>query len=107
MATHCSILAQRIPRILEPGGLQSVGFSRQESWSELPFPFPERLPDPGIKPASPALAGGFFTTELPGKPLGQPHSPPKEHNLRALVTVFLELTLGDSEEQGNLVCCSP
>ena len=84
-----------------------MGFPRQESWSGLPFPSPGDLPDPGIKPASPALAGGFFTTELPGKPLGQPHSPLKEHNLRALVTFFLELTLGDSEEQGNLVCCSP
>ena len=39
----------------------SMGFSRQEYWSELPFPFPENLPDQGIKPASPALAGRFFT----------------------------------------------
>ena len=34
----------------------------------MPFPSPEGRPDPGIKPASPALAGGFFTTEPPGKP---------------------------------------
>ena len=34
----------------------------------LPFPSPGHLPDPGIEPASPALAGGFFTTEPPGKP---------------------------------------
>ena len=43
----------------------SMGFSRQEYWSGLPFPSPEELPDPGIKPESlmsPALAGGFFTT---------------------------------------------
>ena len=85
----------------------SIGFPRQESWSGLPFPSPGDLPDPGIEPASPALAGGFFTTEPPGKPLGQPHSLPKEHDLRALMTFFLELTLGDSEEQGNLVRCSP
>ena len=39
----------------------SMGFSRQEYWSGLPFPPPGDLPDPGIKPASPALAGGFFT----------------------------------------------
>ena len=45
-----------------------MGFPRQEYWSELPFPSPWDLPDPGIKPASPALAGGFFTTEPPGKP---------------------------------------
>ena len=42
-----------------------VGFFRQECWSGLPFPPPVDLPDPGIKsmsPASPALAGRFFTT---------------------------------------------
>ena len=47
----------------------SMGFSRQEYWSGLPFPSPGDLPNPGIKPRSPALAGGFFTTEPPGKPI--------------------------------------
>ena len=49
----------------------SMGFSRQEYWNELPFPFPGNLPDPGTEPGSPvslALAGGFFTTESPKKP---------------------------------------
>ena len=49
----------------------SMEFSRQEYWSGLPFPTPEDLPDPEIKPASPAstvLAGRYFTTESPGKP---------------------------------------
>ena len=41
----------------------SMGFPRQEYWSGLPFPSPGHLPDPGIEPASPELAGGFFTTE--------------------------------------------
>ena len=48
----------------------SMGFSRQEYWSELPCPSPEDLPNPGIEPMSlmsPALAGGFFTTEPHGK----------------------------------------
>ena len=40
----------------------STGFSRQEYWSGLPFLTPGDLPDPGIKPLSPLLAGGFFTT---------------------------------------------
>ncbi|ELR62335.1 hypothetical protein M91_01857, partial [Bos mutus] len=43
----------------------SMEFSRQEYWSELPFPTPGDLPDPGIEPVSlvsPALASGFFTT---------------------------------------------
>ena len=42
-------------------------FSRQEYWSGLPFPPPGDLPNPGIKPMSPVLAGEFFTTEPPGK----------------------------------------
>ena len=45
----------------------SMGFSRQEYWSGLPFPSPGDLPDPGIEPMSPALTGWFFTTEPPGK----------------------------------------
>jgi len=43
-------------------------FSRQEYWSGLPFPSPGDLPYPRIKSASPALAGGFFTTAPPEKP---------------------------------------
>ena len=43
-------------------------FSRQEYWSGLLFPPPGDLPDPGIELASPALAGGFFTSEPSGKP---------------------------------------
>ena len=46
-------------------------FPRQEYWGGLLFPPPADLPDPGIEPASPALAGGFFTTEPPGKPDGR------------------------------------
>ena len=42
----------------------SRGFSRQEYWSGVPLPSPGDLPDPGIEPVSPALAGGFFNTEL-------------------------------------------
>ena len=45
-----------------------VEFSREEYWSGLPFPSPRDLPDPGIKPGSPALTGRFFTTAPPGKP---------------------------------------
>ena len=46
----------------------SMGFSRQEYWNGWPFPFPGDLPDPGIEPMSPALAGGFFTAEPPVGP---------------------------------------
>ena len=46
----------------------SMGFSRQEYWSGLPCPPPGDLPHPGIEPgspAAPALAGVFFTAEMP------------------------------------------
>ena len=44
----------------------SMGFSRQEYWSELPFSALGDLPNPGIEPKTPALAGGLFITEPPG-----------------------------------------
>ena len=49
----------------------SLEFPRQECWNGLPFPPPGDLPDPGIQTVSPALAGRFFTTVPPGKPLEQ------------------------------------
>ena len=52
-----------------PPGFLSMRFPKQEYWKGLPFPSPGDLPDPGIEPVSPALAGGFFTTVLPGKPV--------------------------------------
>ena len=51
----------------------SMGFSRLEYWSGLPCPPPGDLPNPGIKPASPAssaLQADFFTAEPLGKPIG-------------------------------------
>ena len=47
----------------------SMELSRQEYWTGLPFLLPGELPNPGIKLTSPALAGKFFTTEFPGKPI--------------------------------------
>ena len=46
----------------------SMGFSRQEHWSGLPFPSPGDLPDPGIKPESPAFQADSLLTELQGNP---------------------------------------
>ena len=48
--------------------LLSMGFSRQEYWSGLPFPSPGDLPDPGIEPRSPTLQADALTSEPPGKP---------------------------------------
>ena len=47
----------------------SMGFSRQEYWSGLPFPSPGDLPDPGIEPRSPTLEADALTSEPPGKPI--------------------------------------
>ena len=46
----------------------SMGFSRQEYWSGLPFPSPGDLPDPGIESRSPTLQADALTSEPPGKP---------------------------------------
>ena len=63
-------------------------FSRQEHWSEQLFPSPGDLPNPGIKPKSPALQADSLPSEqLNGQEFQQ--------------------TLGDSEGQGSLACCSP
>ena len=60
----------------------SMGFPRQEYWSGLPCPLSGDLPNSGIEPMSlmsPATAGGFFTTEPPGKPCN-------------IIIVFIRLT---------------
>ena len=46
----------------------SMGFSRKEYWTGLPFPSPGHLPNPWIKPGSPALQADSLPTELQGKP---------------------------------------
>ena len=46
----------------------SMGFSRQEYWSGLPFPSPGDLPNPGIEPGSPALQTNALLSKPPGKP---------------------------------------
>ena len=50
--------------------LLSMGFSRQEYWSGLPFPSPGDLPDPGIEPRSPTLQADALPSEAPGRPRG-------------------------------------
>ena len=61
------------PRAVAPQGSSVYGISRQEHWTGLPLPPPGDLPHPGIESVSPALAGRFFTTEPPGKPISYSH----------------------------------
>ena len=67
--SHTQLFAT--PWTVAPQAPLSMGVSRQEYWSGLPFPSPGDLPNSGIEltsPMAPALAGRFFTTEPPGKP---------------------------------------
>ena len=73
-----------------PPGSSVHEIFQQEYWGGFPCPPTGDLPDPGIKPASPAspaLAGGFFTAEPPGKPLshsrGSNHHPHHHHSFKA------------------------
>ena len=72
---QCNIVAAQLGVVSDPFATPwtvasqaplSMGFSRQEYWSGLPFLSLGDLPDPGIKFMSPALTSGFFTTEPPG-----------------------------------------
>ena len=68
-AGHIQLFA--MPRTVAYQAPPSMGFSRLEYWSGLPFPSPEGLPDPGIEARSPALEADTLTSEPPGKPGGQ------------------------------------
>ena len=66
------VVAKLYLTLVTPGAVArqaplSIGFLRQEYWSGLSFLSLEHLPDPGIQPMSPTLAGGFFITEPQGK----------------------------------------
>ena len=69
MLSHTDVSDSATPWTAALEAPLSMGFSRQEYWSGLPFPPPGDLPDSGIEPLSPALSDGFFATELPGKPV--------------------------------------
>ena len=66
VAKSCLTLA--IPWTVTCQAPLSMGFSRQEYWSGLPFPSPRDLPDPGIEPRSPSLQADSVLSDLPGKP---------------------------------------
>ena len=59
--SHSSVFDSVTPRTEARQAPLSMGFSREEYWSGLPFPSPEDLPDPGMEPRSPALKARHFT----------------------------------------------
>ena len=101
-ATPCTV-AHQAPLSME--------FSRQEYWSGLPFPTPRDLPDPGIKPLSPAfpaLAGRFFTASATWE---VPHIFIVLHKIFSSVQ-FSSLVVSDSlrphgPQHARLPCPSP
>ena len=74
----------------------SMGFSRQEYWSRLPFPSPGDLPNPGIEPRSPTLREAHIG-----------HYIAFYNNFCIITFIYLYKYTDLSEEQGGLVCCSP
>ena len=95
IAESCLTLCN--PTDCTASGSSVHGLSQQEYWSGSPFPSPGGLLGPGIEPVSPALAGGFFTPEPPGKP--------QYHKLLDLKKVYekagpLFSTLSSSELRG-------
>ena len=63
-----SVLSDCDPMECNLLGSSVMGFSRQEYWSGLPFPFPRDLPNPGIEPGSPVSWADFLPSEPPRKP---------------------------------------
>ena len=69
----------------------AYGFSRQEYWSGLPFPSPGDLPNPGIKPRSPALQADALSFEPPGKSTQPSQQPGQQNPFKTLVDIFFQL----------------
>ena len=83
VAQFCPTLA--IPWTVAHQAPLSTEFSRQEYWSGMPFPSPGDLPDPGIKPGSPALQAVYLPSESPGKNV-------YKNEFDAIFVVFLRTT---------------
>ena len=84
LATPCTVVFQ---------APLSMGFSRQEYWSGLPFPSPEDLPNPGTEPGSPALQADSLLLRRHRSPAEPPGKPFGSHNNRHLCA-----------KRGNTVC---
>ena len=94
---HCvcvhSVVSNFGPMDCSPPGSFAHGIFQKEYWSRLPFPSPKALPDPEMAPASlasPALAGGFFTTSATWEAQ-------KEHQALANLKLLVYLSFKASE----------
>ena len=66
----------------------SMGFSKQENWSGLPFHSPDDLPDPGTEPRSSALQAGSLPSEPSGKPFQSEASQKEKNKYCALMHIY-------------------
>ena len=76
------------PWTADPQAPLSMGCSRQEYWTGLPFPSPRDLPNPGIESGSPALHVASLLSEPPGKPLNILDQRLQDERLQDLVWLF-------------------
>ena len=90
---------------------RSMGFSRQEYWSGLLLPLPGDVRDPGnktVSPLSPAIVGGFFTTESPRKPLSPAvysnYSTPKERKINSYIQLHMAYVLSKARGRKSERC---
>ena len=85
----------------------SMGFSRQEYWSGLPFPSPGDLPDPGIEPASPALQADSYQLSYEGSPSSvrslKKQKSSKKTSTSALLSMPKSLTVWISTNYGKFL----
>ena len=91
-----SEVAQSCPTLCDPWTVAhqappSMGFSRQEYWSGLPFPSPGDLPHPGIEPRSPTLQADTLTSEPPGKHVGTRWQ--VIHHIRKLIKNYIMFSI--------------
>ena len=100
-----SLSLSNVQLFCDPHGLQPTrlvcpwDFHRQEYWSGFPFPSPGNLPNPRINPASPALAGKFFTTEPQGKPPSAIFLPNMDLALSSLLKALWKIELSPSNRK--------
>ena len=71
----------------------SMGFSRQDSWSGLPFPSPGDLPDPGIEPGPPSLPVDSLLSDPLGKPLTMKYQTIKKKEIMPFVATWMDLKI--------------
>ena len=97
----CSVMSKSFdPMDYSLPGSSVHGIFQARILSRLPFPSPGDLPDPGTKPISSALAGGFFTTAPSGKPFSKV-------GIKNKLSVALRVVIIKTKHMGSTECSAP